>query len=392
MKGSVFIFADMRKFLRVTLGVFFASALQAKTWEGHPGPWGELIISSMYLEAPNSVIDVIPKPNSVTRWAFPGNTASGVKSIFIKAGLQGALIETLTSSPKLVQNGNDVLIYPELTDLLQMSGAARDALYAEIAKHEQNEHYFDPVYILSGDVAEWLEKSNLSKEQKDIVGKLVWHRGEVLVFSDISALLGQADSKEEIENTIRAVTRNRTLLVSQKFPLKNIDRNTFLNYWFSNQPETPRMTFIKAISNETALNDSVDVLHYLPVIMREKAYTYPSIKDGLKGRMPDCHWTSLNFFNLVPREYYRNTKLAAMQLTESYDPVSPPYHFGDVLCYIENGNGLHTCVYIADDIVLTKNGENILSPWVLLYISDVSKIYKRSAATTIQGYRLKNAR
>ena len=151
------------------------------------------------------------------------------------------------------------------------------------------------------------------------------------------------------------------------------------------------MTFIRAIADEDTINDSVDIIHFLPVLMRERAYTFPSIRDAAKGRLPDCHWTSLNFFNLAPREFYRNTKLASIQLVESYEAVNPPYRFGDVLCYMENGNGLHTCVYIADDIVLTKNGENILSPWVLLYISDVTKIYKRSPTTAIQGYRLKKS-
>jgi hypothetical protein len=378
----------MRNFFCVPLFLLVVSLAQAKTWQGHAGPWGELMISSMYLEAPNSVIEVVPKPNSVTRWSFPGNTPSGVKSLLIKAGVQGALVESLTTPPKLLLNVGEVLLYPSLDDLLQLSAATRDTLYAEIAKSEQNEHYFEPVYILSDDVEEWLEKSNLSKAQVEIFRRLVWHRGTTLVFSDISALLSQAESKEEIDNTIRAVTRNRTLLVSQKFPLKHQTAKEFLEYWFAGQSESPRMTFIKAISKETDINDTVDIMHFFPVLMRERTYTFPSIRDATKGRMPDCHWTSLNFFNLTPRDYYRNTKLAALQFTESYDAVSPPYRFGDILCYIDNGNGLHTCVYIADDIVLTKNGENILSPWVLLYVSDVSKIYKQTPTTTIQGYRL----
>ena len=381
----------MRNLLSLILVFFAVNSAQAKTWQGHQGPWGDLIISSMYLEAPNSVIDVIPKPNSVTRWSFPGSTPTGVKSILIKAGVQGALVEALTTSPKLVVSGSDVLIYPSLDDLLQLSATTRDVLYGEIAKSELNEHYFEPVYILSDDAEEWLEKSNLSKTQKDTFRRLVWHRGNALVFSDIEALLGQAESKVEIDNTIRAVTRNRTLLVSQHFPLKHQTADVFLKYWFAGQSESPRMTFIKAIANETSIDDTVDIMHFFPVLMRERAYTFPSIRDATKGRMPDCHWTSLNFFNLTPRDYYRNTKLAALQLTESYDAVSAPYSFGDVLCFIDNGNGLHTCVYVADDIVLTKNGENILSPWVLLYISDVSKIYKRTPTTQIQGYRLKKA-
>ena len=62
---------------------------------------------------------------------------------------------------------------------------------------------------------------------------------------------------------------------------------------------------------------------------------------------------------------------------------------GDILCFLDGGEGLHTCVYIADDIVLTKNGDSILAPWVLMQVTDVEAIYRRSPETRIQGFRLK---
>jgi len=46
-------------------------------------------------------------------------------------------------------------------------------------------------------------------------------------------------------------------------------------------------------------------------------------------------------------------------------------------------------VYVADDIVFTKNGDSVLAPWVLMQLQDVESIYRRSPSTRIQGYRLK---
>ena len=124
--------------------------------------------------------------------------------------------------------------------------------------------------------------------------------------------------------------------------------------------------------------------------MRQRAYTFPEIGLGLKGRFPDCHWTSLNFFNIVPRDYFLDTRLAAAYLMENYAAVdASAYRFGDVLCFLDGGEGLHTCVYVADDIVLTKNGDGILAPWVLMQVKDVDSIYRRSPSTRIQGYRLR---
>ena len=373
----------------ILINFLWVAPLFGYTKQANPGPWGELLVSNIYLEAPDSVIEIAGKPDPVPRWTFPGLSASMVKDLLIQSGVELALVERLTSSSQLKSSGSEIVIYPKLEDLLQIKGDVRDKLYTEISKYPQNDYYTDPVFILSGDVEEWLAEATLNADQKNAVRQLVWHRGNALVFSNVGVLINYVTTAEEIKNTLRAITRCMSLVVNKKFPIKPEQREAFLRYWIGNQPESPRMTFIKAVVKENDLNDTVDIMHFLPVIMREKLYTFPSLRDGVKGRLPDCHWTSLNFFNLTARDYYRNTSMAAIQLTQAYNQVSAPYRLGDVLCYTDNGDGLHTCVYIADNIVLTKNGENILAPWVLLTIEDVSKIYKRSATTQIQGYRLK---
>jgi hypothetical protein len=55
-----------------------------------------------------------------------------------------------------------------------------------------------------------------------------------------------------------------------------------------------------------------------------------------------------------------------------------------------DGNALHSCVYIADDIIYTKNGENMAAPWLLMKIGDVKRIYSHLGQTGVQGYRLKS--
>jgi hypothetical protein len=299
------------------INFLWVAPLFGYTRQANPGPWGELLISNIYLEAPDSVIDVAGKPDPVPRWIFPNASATLVKDLLIKSGVDLALVERLTSSTQLKSSGAEIVIYPKLEDLLQIKGAVRDKLYTEIAKYPQNDYYTDPVFILSGDVEEWLVEATLNANQKDVIRQLVWHRGNALVFSNVGVLLGYAQNGEEIKNTLRAITRCMSLVVSKKFPLKQDQREAFLRYWIGNQPESPRMTFIKAISRETDINDTVDIMHFLPVIMREKLYTFPSLRDGVKGRLPDCHWTSLNFFNLTARDYYRSTSLAAIQLTQA---------------------------------------------------------------------------
>ena len=356
-------------------------------WKANPGPWGDLEVRTIYMEAPDSLLAAVAKPNSVTRWVFEQTTESAVRALLQRCGVPPVTVDKLLDPSRRIVAGNVLSLYPTVEDLVAIPPAARSVLYQELAKSAANEYQRDPVYILGGDLEDWLMDAGLSEAQKELFRKLAWKRGEALVFSDIQALLTLARNSEEVRTTFRAVTRVRSLVVELQLPLKT-DRRQFIDYWAAGQTDAPRLTFINAITQRRA-PQSVDITHFLPSLMRQRAYTFPEMELGLKGRFPDCHWTSLNFFNLTPKDFYLDTRLAAAQLIENYNAVEAPYRYGDVLCFLDEGEGLHTCVYIADDIVLTKNGDSILAPWALMQIKDVESVYRRSPSTRIQGYRLK---
>lgn len=363
------------------------AAPEEPVWKARPGPWGELEVRSIYMEAPDSLLAAVAKPNSVTRWVFEQTTENAVRALLQRCGVPAPVGERLLDPARRIVSGNVLSLYPSPEDLVAIPAAARSLLYQELAKSPANEYQRDPVFILGGDLEDWLADNGLSEAQKELFRKLVWKRGDALVFSDIQALLTLAKNSDEVRATFRAVTRVRSLVVELHLPLKT-DRREFIEYWAAGQTDAPRLTFINAITQRRA-KQTVDITHFLPSLMRQRAYTFPEMELGLKGRFPDCHWTSLNFFNLTPKDFYLDTRLAAAQLVENYATVEAPYRYGDVLCFLDEGEGLHTCVYVADDIVLTKNGDSILAPWALMQIKDVEAIYRRSPSTRIQGYRLK---
>jgi hypothetical protein len=106
------------------------------------------------------------------------------------------------------------------------------------------------------------------------------------------------------------------------------------------------------------------------------------------GRYPDCHWTSLNFFNYRPEERLFDTDGAGMYVREQCEPGTGPYRFGDILFFTTAaGQAIHSCVYLADDFVFTKNGANVISPWLIMKLSDVIDRYSVREEPTIQIYR-----
>ena len=135
----------------------------------------------------------------------------------------------------------------------------------------------------------------------------------------------------------------------------------------------------------------LDIIHMLPPLPRKLLYSYPPLELAKHGRMPDCHWSSLNFFNYEPREYYIDTRLAASHVLENFEPIEGPYRFGDVLFFLEGPTlqAFHSCVVIADDIVFTKNGDNAANPWVLSHLEDLRQVYLSGNGGRVQGYRRK---
>jgi len=61
-------------------------------------------------------------------------------------------------------------------------------------------------------------------------------------------------------------------------------------------------------------------------------------------------------------------------MAEYVETLEPP-RFGDAVLLLENRRPAHACVYIADDVVFTKNGVNYHQPWVLMKLNDLLPRY-----------------
>ena len=110
------------------------------------------------------------------------------------------------------------------------------------------------------------------------------------------------------------------------------------------------------------------------------------------GLLPDCHWTSLNFYNFDAHQYLLDSNLATSQVLSDFVPVEPPYEFGDILFFLDTdkGDAFHSCVHLADTLVFTKNGRNVLAPWVIMTLDNVKKIYLYKGSGRVQAYRRKD--
>lgn len=361
-------------------------------FEAQPGPWGRMKCAYVYLEAPASLVEEFPLPSPVTRWTFPASAVISLPMLFSKAGLSQSLVETLLAPKHLVKDGPNVHVMPPLNEVEAMSAESRAIIYAELAKYPENEYYADPVLIIGASIDEWYKGSKLRMEIVNKIKQMSYMRGEAVAFSDISVLLNYAQSDSEARAIFKACTRTRNLMIRLILD-KTANAEEILKYW-SFGPGIRRKDLEPLVRSVIELDgeDELGLVHVLPALPRKLLYTYPGLDMAKHGMLPDCHWTSLNFFNFEPHEYLLDARLATSQVLEQFVPVDPPYQFADVLFFLDNntGDAFHSCMHLADNIVYTKNGRNVLSPWVIMKLDDVKKIYLYKGNGRVQGFRRKD--
>ncbi|MEZ5387714.1 MAG: hypothetical protein R3F13_19575 [Prosthecobacter sp.] len=357
-----------------------------------PGPWGNLRYVYVYLEAPYQLIENFPLPSTTPSWAFETQRLSELPKLFADAGLSQALIDYLVAEKNIVRDRDTIYLHPPLAELEEMSPAARTVIYPQLAKHPANAYHADPVIITSPSIEEWYATSKLRPEIIAKIKKLSYVRNNTNVFSDVSLLLNYAQSDTEARAIFKACTRTRTIMVRLHLD-KNSNSEEILRYWslglgLRRKDIEPLLDSII----ETNGIEDISLSHLLPPLARKLIYTYPGAELARHGTLPDCHWTSLNFFNYEPHEYLLDVSLATSRVLEQFTQVEKPYQYGDILFFLDDttGDAFHSCVYLADDLVYTKNGRNILSPWVIMKIEDVQKIYLYRGEGTVQAFRARS--
>ena len=112
----------------------------------------------------------------------------------------------------------------------------------------------------------------------------------------------------------------------------------------------------------------MDIGEILPPLPTAWIYTFPKPDNPANGPpvRRNCHWTSFNFFRDPPDPNYGNNDYVVEKLKTDYFPIASDPRYGDLVFFsLPNGKVIHSAVFLADDVVYTKNGENLLSPWML---------------------------
>ena len=136
---------------------------------------------------------------------------------------------------------------------------------------------------------------------------------------------------------------------------------------------------------------TLNVSYLLPPFARLRLYMFSPPSSDPSVEKQDCFWSALNFFNDKPDARLADKDFALEQLKTAYVETKSPRTYGDLILLLDAaGATLHACVYIADDVVFTKNGVDYLQPWVLMKIPDVLAHYQSDKPVQVITLRPKS--
>jgi len=355
--------------------------------EANP-PWGQMESYTIQLQVPPHLLRLMTMPSRITTWNFPDHSPEQVEELFIRSGLPDESIDTLFAKDRWVRDPDGVRVFPPSKLIGTMEAGPRSVIYQTLSLYPKNRFHYRPFIIQSEALRDLvIADENLDEHLLEIIDRLSYTRGKFQLFADLPYLMEFLTSSDQQRAILRALTTTPSLVLQLRLSEDtNIDQ--LFNYWTANGLNTDARPLLESLTRENTI-EVLDVANLLPPTPRRYLNTFPSAEDGLDGRYPDAFWSSINFFNFTPVDIYFNHSDSDTYLRKHFQQAPTPLRFGDLLLLVRGSDRkvLHACVYIADNIVYTKNGSDLFRPWVFMKLEDMLAYHEPGQKMTLVNWR-----
>ena len=306
-------------------------------------------------------------------WNFGGMSPEAARSAMISAGLGDGMADHLLKDCRNTSLSG-LVIKPDVPTLLGIRPESRALLYRTIAAIPGNRFQSIPYYIPGDDpISLFGDHSRIAERVLPTMRDLCYRRNGFTYFSDPEAVLHLLSFDTERREFLQNLTSQQVVFMRLLLrPDTEIDKP--LNYWSLSMNGVRLKDLRPMFEAQQRLPEggSVSIDYLLPPLAKEKLFTSPLPPAAGQERLPDCHWTALNFFNATPDPRMGDNVFAARFISENYYQVARPGVGGDLVLLLDDHNRvIHSSVYIAHDVVFTKNGINYAQPWILMHEKDL---------------------
>ena len=348
---------------------------------------GQLVMRDLDLEQPEEYVAYEISTNKVAVWIFEGTGPEQVQTLMESCGLSAEQIGLGLSASCMIYTNASTVIRPPDELVISLSPGTRAKLYAELGHYLSNELIHFPFCFPGNSFETRFDKSKIREATYSLLKRMLYTRGDALCFSDLQPLLHQVPDENERLQLVKALSHQSALLGGiHVWPDTDIDK--LVGYW--GWPEGVRLINMRPLLESLKrrpTGGSASILYFLPPFARQRLYSYP-LPSQLGDPTMDCHWSTMNFFNETPDNRFSNPAYTVAYLKTNYYPIAKPTAYGDRIFLLnKNGDAIHSAVFLADDVVFTKNGNNFAQPWMLMRLKNLIAEYSTDAPPGIAVYR-----
>jgi hypothetical protein len=336
-------------------------------------PWGDLLKTDIWVERPEEYVAIEAQTNQPPEWFFEKQSPDKARELMLSCGLSAAQVAHAMTPERVSATPSGTFVRPDDALVFSLPAETRAALYRQQPNNPSNRFISVPFTFQGEYVDEWMAGSGLDAAVLAQFKSLVYRRGPAYCFSDLEWMMRALPAAKQRLSFLKAVSRQPALLVRVRVrPSTDVDK--VLGYWSRGTRAKDARPLLESLKRLPE-GGSVSLLYLLPPFARDRLFTFP--KPPAPNQPPmDCHWTSLNFFNETPDNRFADPSYVLQYMQSHYYPITKPTLCGDLVVILKNGtNAVHSAVYLADDIVFTKNGNNVHQPWTLMRMKDLMASY-----------------
>ena len=353
-----------------------------------PPPWGQFVMREIDLEQPEEYLAYGATINKVETWTFEGMNSGEVRSLLQSCGLAANEVERALSPPLLSVENSNTVVTPDAELVFSLTPQTRAKLYSALARCGMNQLMRFPFCFVGDNFNAKFGNGQFRDAIVSSLRKLLYPRGDVEIFSDLGILLRQAPDENERVRLLKALScQSAVMLRICIWPDTDLDK--LVGYWNRGLQAKDIRPLLESFQRMPE-GASVSILYFLPQFARQHLYTFPRPAQPNDPVM-DCHWTTMNFFNETPDNRFSDPEYTVAYLQTNYYKIAKPTAYGDLVFLLnKDGNAIHSAVFLADDIVFTKNGNNYTQPWMLMHLKDLLGEFTTDTVPEIAVYRNKN--
>lgn len=343
---------------------------------------GELRRVRVELAPPKHFIRPESCLTAIAPWVLPDldreTVAQLLREHLIPLDLQRAILQETECTP-----GQGCVVRPTADIVFALEPLTRRGLYRLLGSFFGNETKLTPYRFIESDLSSPAGQDGLSPSALDLLRRLTVNEGGYALFWDFGALCQRMNDEDKVR-FIRAVTRSESYLV--KLVLRSdTEVEPIYRYWSGRPRQKSLLTLLLSARPTGESSVSVDIAHLLSPFLRALIYNYP-----LPGDPPyDCHWTTLNFFEDRPDNRFLDPRVVRETFLQWFEPIRrESARYGDVVAMVDEHQRVnHTAIYLAEDLVFSKNGNSLYSPWVVTTIDSLLRLYQYTPGSHLEFYR-----